>query len=507
MRIKCLHVAAFPAVFLLAAGCRLQSRETGSPPSIAGQGQFRYITLPQETADTAAILHKLQLSLAFEDETVRRQAARSAVKLAAKMLPEDTVSDLIAYIEDDPRTDLREPAWRILRESRLAEEPRAIPILVRLVKLRDAVEGGHAVWFWDEVMEQLASFGPAATAAIPNIEHALDKPACCYGVLHRSAAIALYCIDPKSEIPARALAESLSEQDLKRINSGNTTIPPELWRQTLAVVLEGLKSDKPMDRAGALSSLQSAGAAAAPVLPQVRRHLIDPDDSVKVAAALAIYAIDTARSGRDMLALLVRLLDSADDYARNCAVRALGTASKIEQHPLPELFHAANHHSADVREAVLDAIAEGKFPVEDAVFLALLDRALADRSDKVRGAAAFWYGRKFPERPGTADILRRAMQDKSAYVCRLALLCLQKHGARAAPFVADVAALLDHEEGTIRCQACRTLAAMGPAATPAVPDLRTTLQKAENTDSWALIYAARHALARLVPGFKYVVHE
>jgi len=98
--------------------------------------------------------------------------------------------------------------------------------------------------------------------------------------------------------------------------------------------------------------------------------------------------------------------------------------------------------------------------------------ALADPIDGVRAAAAGALGEWGADVPGTINLLIKALSDKEHDVRKLAVLSVEKIGPKAAPTTAAVARLLHGKEIYLRVFAANALAAIGPGARAALPELK-----------------------------------
>ncbi len=125
----------------------------------------------------------------------------------------------------------------------------------------------------------------------------------------------------------------------------------------------------------------------------------------------------------------------------------------------------------------------------------LFERALGDDDGPTRNAGAYGLAQiEFQERLDDATIdrlrpqLARALQDPVTEVVMYAVMALGSAGARAAPEVPAILALLGDERALVRGQASTALGSIGA---PALPLIEAALRHAEGRRVPALLWALR----------------
>lgn len=446
--------------FLVILGCSQSTRSID-----AGGGD----------TSAAKIAKRLLVFLDSPDSVMREKTLRDAAKMAG--LSPSCTTQLIEILRSDHAGSVREAAWRFLIDAGIKKDAAVIPVLIRLIKLKDDVEGGGAFICWEDAVKQLGRFGLKAEVGAPILRHILAKPSCCYGWMRPAAASALHRIMPESDVPVKCMTQlmqsSPDRNDLQRISEclSDGSMIAALWRRIMDTV--------PGRRAIVMRVLRDAGKPAVCFVPEIREALKDSDEPVRIAAAGALHALDNADSGGEMIRLLVKSLDSV------CAPEAISelrSASERIGYVLPELLQAVAHNNASVRAAAVRQISIGSFPLsEDMKAMSILDRAIADDSEEVRREAVNWCNRHRSDHSAVPaslaiPLLRRALRDKSVSVFMAALNALERRNSEAAPAVAEMIECLNHERASVRAQACRILGYIGIAAKRAVPALRKAMK-------------------------------
>jgi HEAT repeat protein len=253
-------------------------------------------------------------------------------------------------------------------------------------------------------------------------------------------------------------------------------------------------------RTEARSAILPLIAALDTLLGSKANDVVTLDPVVAIAEALGRLAPDTP-SSEEAVAALAKVLRAGDTRRRVAAATALGR------------FHAG----AAVFTALTDSIGERDLAVRLAVLRAIHDvdfrapfivpkalgAALEEESAEVRAAAAaaLWRAGLGID-PYVAVLLRHAEHDADARVREVCAGTLQH---LAPPLVTmavlpDLIPALRSPDAKLRVVASQILAALGPAAAPAVPALIRSMADPSARKSWPDPGAqAAEALGRIAP--------
>ena len=199
--------------------------------------------------------------------------------------------------------------------------------------------------------------------------------------------------------------------------------------KSVGELIKALGSGDTATQVGAEEALEAMGPDAADAVPALTKLLKSDAADVQAHAAEALGAIgDAAKPAAEALAALVR---DDDEFVRKEALEALESIRPGPAVMLPILAELLQDPNPVVRARVMGA--------------------LADLGDKA------------------TDLLIKALDDdKTAY---WACLILAEIGPDAADAVPALTRLLDHDKHGVRREAILALAAIGPAAKPALEKL------------------------------------
>ncbi|HIQ19709.1 MAG TPA: hypothetical protein EYH34_00515 [Planctomycetes bacterium] len=335
-----------------------------------------------------------------------------------------------------------------------------------------------------EAIEALGALGPAAAAALPDLEKALKDQD---GLVRIMSAEALHRIAPDHG---------------------------RLVQRSLGVLVDALRQGVPVLRCEAEIALAGFGRAAVPAL---RRLLDEGDPAVRRSAAAVLGRIGPP--ARRAVPQLVRLLGDGQAAVRAEAARSLGYIG----HGTPQTVSALIARLEDDEPAVRIAAARalGRVGAASSEAARALARALQEADPELCCAAACGLarmgpnacaasdalatvlGHKHPDTrahalcalvglgPDAVPLLTRALQDERSRLW--ALLGLAELGAAAEPAVPTVVKLLEHEQADVRREALLSLASVGPPAAKAVTQVA---QKLDDPDA-SVRHAAAYALGNL----------
>lgn len=391
-------------------------------------------------------------------------------------------------------------------------------------------------WVRAEAAVDLGQLGPAAQEAIPALRQALNDED---GHVRIFAAEALVQIDPREKAPLEVLKKALQspEVSVRRAaadivgalgDSAHSAIPTLVAlldhdsdaevRQVAAFVLGKLQREAgvvvpalavrlcqdpdPFARFWAARALLSFGPEARPALPALRAALRDDDDLVQTAALDVLarfgpgglptmmeglidpkcqvqfqiieYLPEMGLVAQQAVPNLLEQLRDEEKVRRICTARILMMIDKerYTQFLLPVLTQLANQQGYN-RSAIkllseLGPEAGGVVPV--------LAKLLKDRDDSVRSAVAEALEKIGPQAQIALPSLLEALRDKSIEVRVAAARALWRLGHPREALATLLEASKDKDDW-VRRSSLKSLAEMGPEASPALPFLQSEFRR------------------------------
>jgi len=208
--------------------------------------------------------------------------------------------------------------------------------------------------------------------------------------------------------PIEFFAKKLDDQDLE---SGHEAVfAMEVFGPatpgTVPVLIKALKHREPFVRRIAAHALASFGDAAKAAVPAVRLATRDPDASVRIFTASALWTL-----AHDVAAVpvLIEVLEDTDPGNRLLAVEAIGKIGPPAQAAIPSLVRRLSDDPVQTRVWAAEAI--GKIGGNLQQLLPPLVRACGDSHCRVRQAAAQSLGKMGPHAKHGAPILARLLND------------------------------------------------------------------------------------------------
>jgi HEAT repeat protein len=466
--------------------------------------------LPKLSTDPARAVPALLPAITGDDEA-SRHAALNAL-LAQRSLRSAAIPKLAALLKD-PNPAVRERAARalgrfgpdaapvlpaLLDATRAANGAPAFadalaqvgpPVLPVLLQALQSAKPEESAW----ILRALRGFGPPA---VPILSEALkhQKPevraaaASTLGAMGRDAADAVNPLfvlaeDTNPTVQAAALRALVAQRaDSGRLkpllqtalNSPNADIRKAGAAGTAALggasqlgvrgLLDLFADDDQPGRIAAVQALGLLGVEAAPAVGPLSERLND--------LALQSLIIETlGKIGPASAPAVPRLIELAKSTDQRAAV--LPTLIKIgpkASSALPMIYGCMNDPASDVRASA--AVAIGTLETDQSKALATLIPLAADPSGRMRRAVAGIlpkYGAAArPAVPALVNMLNSNNERADA------MSALKTIGVDTVP---DLKKMLTIKDAKIRTFACESLAALGPAARDAVPQLKDVLKQ------------------------------
>ncbi len=420
----------------------LHAALTDPEPSVRIRAAVALWRIEGKAEDVLPILRE---ELKNPDSEVRVEAVKALGELGTAA--ESCLADVANCWGDEAFNVVREDIYAFFRIT-----PDAVPALLKVLEHKNAAARAEAA-------RLLGEFGPAAMAPLIRT---IDRTE---GDVRIAAVEALNRHGEAAKDALPVLRPLLKHGDLRL----RFSVALAVWnigkevKETLPIFLYSVRHLDAESRRRAADALRSMGAAAEGSAPVLEQALGDDEESVRVAAIVALASVT---DGKRSLPVLLRLLrNDPSDEVRRYAAYILGQLGKD------------------------DAVAK-------AVVLPLT-ASLKDRTFNVRssaGLALFTLHQKvLPPLQAIIDVL----DDDAAWISAVSLLT--KCGPAAVP---HLTAALSHNRPAVRLAAADVLARIGPAAHGAVSELMCAL----NSQNAELRIAAANALRCIGPKAKEAIY-
>ena len=314
--------------------------------------------------------------------------------------------------------------------------------------------------------------GMARQDTIPILHAALkdEEP-----MIRDAAVAALGNTGSAKAVPA--LTEAIQNKDVK-VRADAVQALVKLGADSLSVLVEASKDKDWQVRRVATDGMGMLASSDA--VPALNRLLLDDDERVRSAAALAIAKVGP--SARLSISPLINTLKDKSDVVRDGAAYALAKLAPGNDTVIPALIRALRYEDVRARVGAANSIARLGPLAPSAVFP--LITGLKDTEDAVVLASRLALVKLGPE--AITGILK-ALREEDART-RLHLIdVLGQIGADAAPAIHVLLVLLQDDDPQIKNATILTLGLIGGNA-------KSTLLKASRGEDPKLAAAAAHAL-------------
>jgi HEAT repeat protein len=369
----------------------------------------------------------------------------------------------------------------------------AVPALVGALRSNEVATGGPVShWIGGESKEDepirlaaavaLGAIGPGARDAVPELTRALSDTD---ARVRAEAAAALGAIGTGAAAAVAQLARlSVEESDDRVADLACKALAGigELAILDLTRIVRGANSDA---RVRAVSALGGIGSRAFVAIPDLMRALIDRDEDIRTAAALALGKIGNGPEAAVVVPGLIDALKDSDRHVRQQAAEGLGKIGPRTDRIIPALSGAMRDMDRDVRYAASSALERIGMPAFPALQALLRDDDSDVRDDAAlalsRLATVEGYNRAEGE---TADQARaRTKAARSALFAaikgpdeRTRTGASRALGYVGKDIIPELIAALSDTSPLVRLHVVRALAVIGSEASPALASLRERLR-------------------------------
>jgi HEAT repeat protein len=219
----------------------------------------------------------------------------------------------------------------------------------------------------------------------------------------------------------------------------------------------------------------------------------NPQTKTKAATVLRVMGLRARRA----VPALIKALEDRDPYVRQYCAGALGVVGRHDPSVLAALRRLLADEEWFVRSCAVDAV--GKFGPAARPAAAQIEPLLKERQPYVRIAAARALWRIDQRASAALPVLVEVLKEGDTLEAGDALNGLEKMGPAAAPAVADLRAILNSSKSKLlREAAVRALGSIGPAASNAIPDLLAMMQS-QDRDMQLAAWRAMADIGRAEP--------
>lgn len=404
----------------------------------------------------------------------------------------------------------------------------AVPLLVNLLGDNEWIVAAQAAAAIGAIRkdESVDTITPAESQAYDAAEEALVKATVHADPRVRRAAIrAVRILRPEPDVLAPLVCKQLADADPSVVLPALHSLA-DMGDEAVPLLIEALKN--PRSRYWATIALTEMGEAAAPAIDLLAKEVAEGELDEKLQAILALAAIGPKAAST--APLLVKTLESQETALRFAAAFALGklraadgdkplertTAdpdeclasvaawARSQLHPddrsllddaIARLRKGLDSESATVREGSAASLSDLAARLDESGRKALAVE-FADLLNDADPAVSLSAGAGLIRLGGDAvETLRGRLADPAVRPAVLEILAAI--GPAAAPALDDLVKGLSDADPTYRGEAAVAIAALGPAARTAVPQLQNMLQAADSPAE--LRYSAAYALGRIGP--------
>lgn len=305
-----------------------------------------------------------------------------------------------------------------------------------------------------------------------------------------NAVAALATFGARASVAAPNLIELLDDPDAN-VRLQTTLALAIIGKEALPSLRLALQSKNPLMRMGAALTLGHMDAAAAPLVPELRQLLEDPEVSVRCHAAQALWRIDAKADV--VLPTFIAALKSSQDH--NVQMGVLSTLSQMGDAADPALpaLKEVLKNSTEGQVRLAAALAVWNLDNDAALVVPVLETLLDNKSAGYRYDAAHALGEIGKAAQAALPALAKTLRDSDESVVQQAAAAMSQIGARAVPLLIDAIAA---DNATARRSAVVALGNIGTEAKAAVPVLRAA---ATSDADPVMRLLARSALGEIDP--------
>jgi HEAT repeat protein len=303
-----------------------------------------------------------------------------------------------------------------------------------------------------------------------------------------SVARILGQLGPQAKAAISRLEDILKGENVnRRISAAHALWDIARQRSSLQVLTEILKSkdDIPPTRSMAAHALGEIGPPAKDSVPSLKEALMDESESLRLAAAWALWGISRQRAA---IPVLIQGLKSQDALMRSSAANQLSSVGPEAKDGVAALTIALADSAVEVRRPAALALAAVVGTEAKAAVPALI-KALGDDDRTVRGAsisALHGIGRGAQ---AAEPALFQLLKDPDKDLCRSAARALVQIGSSSEAAMTFLSKDLKDQSTDIRELAATWLGQMGPAAAPATAPLIEALKDKDSGVRWSAAIA------------------
>lgn len=310
--------------------------------------------------------------------------------------------------------------------------------------------------------------------------------------------LCLPLLSAEAQVRDASLDELIAQLNDKEVQSRRDAVyelvrRDEKSESVIAALGKATSDDDTQVRVQSLTGLTRARKAAEPVIPELLKCLTNRDSQVRFRAAAALAAIGTpaveplmlhwanasnesriaaaqafailGRRANPAIPLLTQGLSESSDLPRYAAEAIVAIAPQDEA----ALLKLADHADSTVRSVGIGALASLKSP--SALAIERMKDAAGDSDPKIREATAFVVAKSSLADAEKAVLIEGALADPVPSVRAAAIFAMRRASLPADEFAQRIVPRLQSPDADVANAVVKALAALGPGARSALPEL------------------------------------